>query len=110
MKRKNDNSGFFQKVYAIVEQIPYGKVTTYGAIAEALGSKGAARMVGWALNSKKRSLENLPAHRVVNRNGILTGKRHFGGETMKRLLENEGLQFNGDQIVDFKEHFWHPRK
>ena len=109
MSTNSDNTGFFRKVYRIVEQIPYGKVTTYGAIAEALGSKGAARMVGWALNSSKYNLKNLPAHRVVNRNGLLTGKHHFGGsEVMKTLLENEGLQIEDDRIINFREHFWKP--
>ncbi len=105
----NNNESFFQRVYAIVRQIPYGKVTTYGAIAEYLGSKGSARMVGWALNSTKYKLDKIPAHRVVNRQGLLTGKRHFGGQdTMKSLLENEGILFEGDKISNFKERFWKP--
>ncbi len=106
-----DSTGFFQKVYEIVRQIPYGKVTSYGAIAEYLGSKGSARMVGWAMNSSKNFPENLPAHRVVNRNGLLTGKRHFGGtEVMKQLLESEGLIIENDQIINFEEKFWKPSK
>jgi len=105
------NTGFFQKVYEVVRLIPHGKVTSYGAIAEYLGSKGSARMVGWAMNSSKNFPENLPAHRVVNRNGLLTGKRHFGGnEVMKQLLENEGIIVENDKIVNFTEHFWEPSK
>jgi len=103
------NTGFFQKVYEVARQIPYGRVTSYGAIAEYLGSKGSARMVGWAMNSSKNIPENLPAHRVVNSNGLLTGKRHFGGtEVMKQLLESEGLIIEDDQILNFKEKFWEP--
>ena len=101
--------GFFQKVYQVVRRIPYGRVTSYGAIAACLGSKGSARMVGWALNSTKHSTDDIPAHRVVNRNGLLTGKRHFGGkDIMKELLENEGLIIEDDCIVNFKEKFWEP--
>lgn len=101
---------FFQQVYKVVRLIPYGKVTTYGAIAEFLGSKGSARMVGWALNSSKYNLENIPAHRVVNRNGVLTGKRHFGGhETMKELLESEGITIADDVIQNMEEVFWQPK-
>ena len=101
--------GFFQQVYEVVRRIPYGRVTSYGAIAEFLGSKGAARMVGWALNSTSYSNENIPAHRVVNRNGLLTGKRHFGGkDLMKDLLESEGLIIENDRIVNFTERFWDP--
>lgn len=105
------NQGFFKKVYDVVLQIPYGRVTSYGAIAEFLGSKGSARIVGWAMNSTKNLPENLPAHRVVNRNGLLTGKRYFGGtELMKNLLENEGLIVEDDLIKNFKEKFWDPSK
>jgi len=101
--------GFFQKVYEVTRQIPYGRVTSYGAIANYLGSKGSARMVGWAMNSSKNLPENLPAHRVVNSSGLLTGKRHFGGNnTMAELLESEGIQIEGDKIVDFKKVFWNP--
>ena len=105
----NKQEGFFQRVYEIVKKIPYGRVTSYGAIAEFLGSKGSARMVGWAMNSSHYSPENIPAHRVVNRNGLLTGKRHFGGlDVMKELLESEGLIIEGEKIVNFKERFWEP--
>lgn len=104
-----DNAGFFRRVYDVVKQVPYGRVTTYGAVAEYLGSKGAARMVGWAMNGSHLSDENIPAHRVVNRNGLLTGKRHFGGtEVMRQLLESEGVEVKNDQIVHFKKIFWNP--
>ncbi len=100
---------FFQKVYEVVKRIPYGRVTTYGAIAGFLGSKGSARMVGWALNSSKYNLKNIPAHRVVNRQGLLTGKRHFGGNnTMKELLESEGITIVDDVIVDLDKVLWIP--
>jgi len=100
---------FFERVYEVVKQIPYGKVTTYGIIAEFLGSKGSARMVGWALNSTKYNLENIPAHRVVNRQGLLTGKRHFGGnDTMKNLLESEGIKIEADKIVNLESYLWNP--
>ncbi len=99
----------YDKIYAIARQIPWGRVTSYGAIARCLGMKSGARMVGWAMNNCHTNAEYIPAHRVVNRRGVLTGKHHFGGEnTMKELLENEGLQFEGDQILDFEKHFWDP--
>jgi methylated-DNA-protein-cysteine methyltransferase related protein len=98
---------FFEKVYQIVKLIPKGRVTSYGAIAEHLGSKGSARMVGWAMNKSLSFPENLPAHRVVNRKGMLTGKIHFGGtNTMQQLLESEGLIIEDDQIIDFEKVFW----
>ncbi len=104
-------SGFFNKVYDVVQQIPPGRVTSYGAIAKYLGSTGSARMVGWAMNASHGHPGFVPAHRVVNRNGLLTGKNHFGtSNAMKELLEAEGLKFKGDQIVNFKEHFWDPVK
>lgn len=100
---------FFEKVYQVVQQVPYGKVTTYGAIAEYLGTRGSARMVGWAMNAAHSRPENIPAHRVVNRNGMLTGKHHFGSpHIMQQLLENEGIAVVDDAILNFKEHFWHP--
>jgi methylated-DNA-protein-cysteine methyltransferase-like protein len=105
------DTGFFQKVYDVVRQIPYGRVTSYGAIAEYLGSKGSARMVGWALNSSKYRLDGIPAHRVVNRQGLLTGKRAFGGQsTMQELLTSEGIHIEHDKIMDFKEVFWDPAR
>jgi len=100
---------FFEKVFEVVKLIPKGRVTSYGAIAEYLGTKGSSRMVGWAMNSSHHSIVNIPAHRVVNRNGVLTGKHHFGGpEIMKQLLESEGITIENDQIVDFEKHFWNP--
>lgn len=101
---------FFEKVYEVVKLIPSGRITSYGAIANYLGTKGSARMVGWAMNSSHHLPDNIPAHRVVNRNGLLTGKHHFGGNnTMKILLENEGLIIDNDQIINFKERFWDPQ-
>ena len=105
----DDNISFFQKVYAVVKLIPRGRATSYGAIAEYLGSKGSARMVGWAMNSSHSSPDNIPAHRVVNRLGVLTGKHHFGGpDIMQQLLESEGIEVINDQIVNFEEVFWDP--
>ena len=102
------DTNFFERVYALVRQIPYGKVTSYGAIAKALGAARSARMVGWAMNAS-HALEDVPAHRVVNRNGLLTGKMHFDGTNlMQQLLENEGIVVVDNQIVDFKKHFWQP--
>jgi methylated-DNA-protein-cysteine methyltransferase-like protein len=104
-----DQDSFFQRVYKVVKQIPYGRVTSYGAIAEYLGSKGSARMVGWAMNGSHTVPENIPAHRVVNRNGMLTGKHHFGGQdVMKQLLESEGIVVENDRVVNFKVKFWNP--
>ena len=106
MPGKNDN--FFERVYAIVRQIPYGKVTSYGAIAKTLGTARSARMVGWAMNAS-HDLEDVPAHRVVNRNGLLTGKHHFDGTNlMQQLLESEGIVVIDNQIIDFEKHFWTP--
>jgi methylated-DNA-protein-cysteine methyltransferase-like protein len=105
MKKEED---FFQAVYQIVRLIPFGKVTTYGAIAEALGSKKSARMVGWAMNASHR-IPDIPAHRVVNRNGLLTGKMHFStSEEMQRKLEAEGISVIGDKIQDFERYIWKP--
>jgi methylated-DNA-protein-cysteine methyltransferase-like protein len=99
---------FFERVYAIVRQIPEGKVTSYGAIAKALGTARSARMVGWAMNAS-HSIEDVPAHRVVNRLGLLSGKYHFEGTNlMQQLLENEGITVVDNQIVDFENHFWTP--
>lgn len=106
MASKNDN--FFEKVYEIVRQIPEGKVTTYGTIAEILGTKGSARMVGWAMNAAHQ-YPDVPAHRVVNRKGLLTGKHHFSPPSlMQQLLENEGLEIEDDQILNFENHLWKP--
>ncbi len=99
---------FFERVYAIVRQIPEGRVTTYGAIAKSLGSAQSARMVGWAMNAA-HSLPDVPAHRVVNRVGLLTGKHHFpGSNLMQQLLENEGIEVRDNQICDFESVFWQP--
>ncbi len=99
---------FFERVYDIVRQIPYGKVTSYGAIAKALGTAKSARMVGWAMNASHHK-EDIPAHRVVNRNGLLTGKLHFDGTNlMQQLLENEGIKVVNNQIVNFETVFWTP--
>lgn len=105
-----DNSGFFEKVYEVCRKIPAGRVTSYGAIARYLGSAQSARMVGWAMNSSK-NMEDVPAHRVVNRNGVLTGKSHFGGSNaMAQLLEAEGVEVKELEIVNFQKHFWDPSK
>jgi len=94
----------------VARLIPFGKVTSYGAIAKYLGTAQSARMVGWAMNDSHHQKEYVPAHRVVNRNGLLTGKHHFGNSnTMKQLLENEGIKVVDDQIVDFEKHFWDPK-
>lgn len=104
-----ENTSFFQKVYEVVKLIPHGRVTSYGAIAKYLGSGGASRMVGWAMNASMSAKEPIPAHRVVNRQGLLTGKIHFGGpDVMKQLLENEGMEIKNDKIIGFENHFWDP--
>ena len=102
---------FFQDVYAVVRQIPKGRVTSYGAIATYLGTKLSARMVGWAMNGAHAVVPAVPAQRVVNRNGMLTGKQHFGSPTrMQELLENEGIEIKEDTVVNFKEIFWDPNE
>lgn len=99
---------FFERVYDVVRQIPYGKVTTYGAIAKALGAAKSARMVGWAMNAS-HGQQDIPAHRVVNRMGLLSGKHHFDGtHLMQQLLESEGIEVEDFKIVHFKEHLWVP--
>ena len=106
MKLKEDN--FFERVYEVARKIPYGKVTSYGAIAKALGAGRSARTVGWAMNAC-HGQDDIPAHRVVNRLGFLTGKHHFEGTNlMQQLLESEGIQVTDNQIIDFKKHFWEP--
>ena len=105
-----DNQNFFEAVYQVAREIPYGKVTSYGAIARYLGAARSARMVGWAMNGAVAK-EDVPAHRVVNRKGLLTGKHHFGGTNlMQQLLENEGIQVDEDQVINFEQHFWDPAK
>lgn len=107
---KHDPS-FFDKVYAVTRQIPPGRVTSYGAIARYLGAPGSARMVGWALNNSHHLDEFIPAHRVVNRNGLLTGKHHFSGTNlMQELLQNEQIEVIDDKVVNFSELFWDPLK
>ena len=106
---KKENS-FFEDVWAVVREVPHGRITSYGAIAAYLGLKSSARMVGWALNSSSL-LKNVPAHRVVNRNGMLTGKIHFSSpDAMQKLLEEEGVQVKNDRVVNFKSLFWDPQK
>ena len=105
----SEETSFFERVYEIARQIPEGKVTSYGAIAKCLGSAQSARMVGWAMNASHNQ-EDIPAHRVVNRKGLLTGKQHFDGTNlMQQLLENEGIKIVDNQIIDFEKHFWEPR-
>jgi len=102
-------SDFYKSVFEIVRQIPQGRVTSYGAIARYLGTAGSSRMVGWAINLSHRQEVFVPAHRVVNRNGLLTGKIHFGSpDAMKELLENEGVTIENDSVVDFEKIFWDP--
>jgi methylated-DNA-protein-cysteine methyltransferase related protein len=100
---------FFELVFEVARQIPKGKVTSYGAIAACLGTKSSARMVGWAMNGAHKVKPKVPAHRVVNRNGILTGKFHFSPpELMEQLLKKEGIKIKDDQILNFKNHYWDP--
>jgi len=102
---------FFQLVYDVVRQIPKGRVTSYGAIAAALGTKSSARIVGWAMNGSHKVRPKVPAHRVVNRQGLLTGKIHFDPpEQMQQLLEKEGIKVKEDQVVEFPKLFWDPVK
>ena len=103
-----NKSSFFERVYDVVRMIPYGRVTSYGAIARYVGSPQSSRMVGWALNASHNILD-IPAHRVVNRNGILTGKHHFGGaDIMQKLLESEGIEVVDNKIIAFSELYWEP--
>ena len=104
-KKHKRETDFFDMVYEVTKLIPYGRVTSYGAIARYLGTGRSARAVGWALNGCD---SQIPAHRVVNRNGLLTGKRHFGGSTMTQLLTAEGAIIEDDCILNFKELFWDP--
>ncbi|MCS6795847.1 MAG: MGMT family protein [Raineya sp.] len=110
IRAKKTDSSFFQDVYAVVRLIPFGRVTTYGAIAEYLGTRLSARMVGWALNCS-HTQPNIPAHRVVNRKGMLTGKHFFATPTqMQELLEAEGIKIINDQVQNFEQVFWNPSK
>ena len=99
---------FYDNVYDVVRQIPAGRVTNYGAIASYLGTKGSSRMVGYAMQASAGAQPPVPAHRVVNRQGLLTAKFHFGGNLMQELLEAEGIKVKDDQVQDFKTLFWDP--
>ena len=104
-----DKSNFFVDVFDVVRQIPKGRVTNYGSIAKYLGSGLSSRMVGWAMNASHIMKPKVPAHRVVNRNGLLTGKHHFPTPTkMQELLEKEGVEIINDKVVEFKDCFWDP--
>ena len=106
---KPETLSFFDRVYEVAKLIPFGKVTSYGAIANYLGAKRSARMVGYAMNGSHG--KDIPAHRVVNRKGLLTGKHHFDGTNlMQQLLENEGIVVIGNQIQDLEEVYWDPMK
>jgi methylated-DNA-protein-cysteine methyltransferase-like protein len=105
--RRDEN--FFELVYEVARQIPKGKVTSYGAIARCLGTRMSARMVGWAMNGSGKIKPKIPAHRVVNRNGLLSGKHHFDNpDQMELLLKKEGIKVKNDTIVDFEKFFWDP--
>jgi methylated-DNA-protein-cysteine methyltransferase related protein len=111
LTNKIDPNRFFDLVYQVARLVPPGRVTTYGAIANCIGSPQSARMVGYAMNNCHTQTEKVPAHRVVNRNGLLTGKHHFETpDTMRILLEQEGLKIVDDRIVDFANYFWDPVK
>lgn len=108
---EKDNDTFFELVHAVARQIPKGRVTTYGAIAAALGARRSARMVGWAMISGHLVENPVPAHRVVNRTGLLTGRHHYTPpERMQQLLEKEGIKIKDNQVVDFARLFWDPSK
>jgi methylated-DNA-protein-cysteine methyltransferase-like protein len=105
------DESFFELVFEVVRQIPKGRVTTYGAIAAALGARSSARMVGWAMNAAHNIKPKVPAQRVVNRQGLLTGKMHFAHpDQMQELLEKEGVKVEKDKVVDFEQLFWDPAK
>lgn len=109
IKKNKTKDSFFEDVYEVARLIPKGRVTSYGAIARYLGISGSSRMVGWAMNGAHRQHPAVPAQRVVNRNGLLTGKHHFGSpHLMQQLLENEGVKVENDLVVDFKKLFWDP--
>ncbi|MBX7201686.1 MAG: MGMT family protein [Bacteroidia bacterium] len=111
MNDKREQADFFERVYQVVRLIPSGRVTSYGAIARYLGIGSAARTVGWALNGSFTHKEYVPAHRVVNRMGMLSGKFHFPSpDAMQTALENEGIKVMDDQIVGFEKYFWDPSK
>lgn len=105
------DKSFFERVYEVARHVPPGRVTSYGAIANYLGGRMSARMVGWAMNQCHVHPHPVPAHRVVNRNGLLTGKHHFGGpHIMQQLLESEGIAVVNDRVLRFREIFWDPAK
>jgi methylated-DNA-protein-cysteine methyltransferase related protein len=107
--QKKNEDGFFSQVYEVTKLVPAGRVTTYGAIARFLGSAGSARMVCWALNNSHSQSDFIPAHRVVNRIGMLTGKHHFPGRNiMEELLKSEGIRVEDDMVIDFENIFWDP--
>lgn len=104
-----ERASFYESVYDVVRLIPMGRVTSYGAIAAYLGTKSSSRMVGYAMNEAHKTFPPVPAHRVVNRKGLLTGKHHFGSsDMMQQLLENEGIRVQDDQVVEFDKVFWDP--
>jgi len=105
-----ESDNFFEKVYHVVRKIPYGRVTSYGEIAKFLGAPRSARMVGWAMNAA-HSDDTVPAHRVVNKQGLLTGKHHFDGTNlMQQLLESEGVQIDNNKIINLSVVFWNPNE
>lgn len=105
-----DKNSYYQRVYELVQKIPTGRVTTYGAIAKALGLKSGARMVGWALNGITESDQQIPAHRVVNRLGCLSGRHAFQGDSMKERLESEGVLVDSDYKLELETYFWNPEE
>lgn len=109
MNYSENSKDFFQLVYQVCREIPHGKVTSYGTIAKYLGSGRSSRMVGWAMNNAHQQRPSVPAHRVVNRKGLLTGKMHFANPMeMEILLKKEGILVLNDQITNFNEVFWDP--
>lgn len=112
MGNREKSEDYFEWVYAVVAKIPFGRVTTYGAISQYLGLRSGARMVGWALNSSRIDKEyaGLPCHRVVNRLGQLSGRYHFTGNVMEERLRQEGVVFINDFTVDLEKHFWDPAR
>lgn len=110
-RKKSDSYSFFENVYEVVRLIPRGRVTSYGAIARYVGTAKSARLVGYAMNGSHTVLPPVPAHRVLNRKGMLTGKHHFGHpDEMQRLLESEGIKVLNNQVKDFEKLFWDPMK
>ena len=108
-KEKHSSENIYDLIYEIVRHVPRGRVTTYGAVAAAAGAKSGARLVGYAMNGSHLIKPKVPAHRVVNRQGLLTGKHHFPTETaMQELLEKEGIKIKDDQVIDFEKLFWDP--